>query len=129
MTKKLKRKTLIGRFQLGQVSVDLVAVRDGGGGGGTFTTINSHNKPEIVVNIDDSWEGCCGTLVHEAFEAAALMSGVTYQPEKYNIVAVPSLMRTFLMTHMEFSVIAEYAGRFVAESVEGLKKEWQKGKK
>lgn len=109
---------------LGTENVQLVAVDGVGGYLFTAPEVGKNVAPRIKIGMDDDWAAVVGTLMHEAFEFAAIRMELCYRPT--TDWSQDNGASTFVMTHTQFSEAIQRAGSFCTSALPVLAREWKK---
>jgi hypothetical protein len=114
----------IGIYPLGPMRIRLEFTADYGGSFSNFGD-KPTQLPLIQVGFGDgSWDTVVATLLHEAFECAAMHTRCRFAPAPD--FAYETSGYTFIMQHAEFSEVAARAGQFIARSLPDLATEYNR---
>lgn len=98
-----------------------------GCGGDIFAPKGKMSHHYIKIGMDDEWSEVVSTLLHEAFELAAIKRGGRFVP-------APDLAKDngdyqFVLSHTQFSNLCSITGTFMTSVMEDLSKEYKKWNK
>ena len=97
-------------------------------GGRSEPCPNAKDRPRVVIGgAHKEWWRILDVLIHEVFEYAMTLYGFAFSP--VTSVNGGSDVRTFVMTHSEFTRVNEDAAYFVAKCQNDLCRAWKAAKK
>ena len=111
---------------LGSLGVEL-KFRKGIGGEGTSADENS-GRMAITIGINDTWIETVDTIIHEAFELAAVMRRLRYRSEDRN-GQEGSAGTIFIMSHEDMEQAISDAATFCARAIPRAAAAWRKQNK
>lgn len=125
MKKPDQRQKIVGNYELGHQSVQLV-LRDGNGGE-FYTVPEVGSTPRIKVGADGKWFRVVEILHHEAMELAMTMVGVRFCPAPDNGMDNGGYL--FVMNHTQFAEASARTAQFMAACLPDLARAYRRFKK